>query len=317
MLLSWAEAWSDLGEAGAHFWSSAGGEEGAVPESASGGSSEAQEDSTPSVYDNLDGEALRQRVEDITGGHFEANAAGNHVGTSEKGAEQEEAGQTVDSSSSWSSCEIFPLDESGCQGDNVGGVSPVMSPKKLSSDEEDDGDDNNDEDDEEDEEEDILHPNSPASCSVLSNSPLSTGSSEVFLPSGPPDLQGPEPQPQPSDAHSLLAELQQQMTQQKAEYQARIQRLERCNEVLQGQIAVLRVNLEQQKRSQSVAEIKIRNMERAKADADLRNTTLQREMELFFKMYGQIRGRGGGEGGGGGEGEGEGGRSRERILQSL
>lgn len=76
-------------------------------------------------------------------------------------------------------------------------------------------------------------------------------------------------------------------------------RLERCNDVLKRQVAVLRVSLEQQKRSQSVAEIKIRNMERAKADADLRNTMLQREMELFFQMYGEYRRRGddGGRGG--------------------
>lgn len=75
-------------------------------------------------------------------------------------------------------------------------------------------------------------------------------------------------------------------------------RLERCNDVLQRQLAVLRVSLDQQKRSQSVAEIKIRNMERAKADADLRNTTLQREMELFFQMYGEFRRKGGERGGG-------------------
>lgn len=77
-------------------------------------------------------------------------------------------------------------------------------------------------------------------------------------------------------------------------------RLERCNDVLERQVAVLRVSLEQQKRSQSVAEIKIRNMERAKADADLRNTTLQREMEMFFQMYGEFRRRGGDKGGRGG-----------------
>ncbi|MEQ2213566.1 hypothetical protein XENOCAPTIV_017083, partial [Xenoophorus captivus] len=68
--------------------------------------------------------------------------------------------------------------------------------------------------------------------------------------------------------------------------------LERCNDVLERQVAVLRLSLEQQRRSQSVAEIKIRNMERAKADADRRNTTLQREMELFFRTYGEIRRRG-------------------------
>lgn len=77
-------------------------------------------------------------------------------------------------------------------------------------------------------------------------------------------------------------------------------RLERCNDILERQVAVLRVTLEQQKRSQSVAEIKIRDMERAKADADRRNSTLQREMELFFQMYGEIKRGGGGLAGRGG-----------------
>ena len=79
-------------------------------------------------------------------------------------------------------------------------------------------------------------------------------------------------------------------------------RLERCNDLLERQVAVLRLSLEQQRRSESVAEIKIRNMERAKADADRRNTTLQREMELFFQMYGEIRRR-----------EDQGGKSRGSI----
>ncbi|XP_076025116.1 rho GTPase-activating protein 24-like [Genypterus blacodes] len=321
-LLSWAEAWTDLGEAGVHYWSSAaaegGGEEAAIPDAASGDSSEAQAGSTRSVYDNMDRQSLHERMADITGGHFEANVTEKHGGVCkerEKGGEGEEPEHTGESSSSYSSCEVLPLDESSCQGDIVGGVSPVLSLRKQTTlasnqvsehennddDEDDDGSDNDnkavvDEDD------DIFHPTSPASCSVPSLSPLSTGSSEVFLPSGPPDLQGPEARPQSADAPSLLAELQKQMARQKEEYQASIHRMERCNEVLQGQIAVLRVSLEQQKRSQSVAEIKIRNMEQAKADADLRNSTLQKEMELFFKMYGQIRGRG---------------RNRDRILQSL
>ncbi|XP_040908393.1 rho GTPase-activating protein 22-like [Toxotes jaculatrix] len=304
MIMGWAKVWPGPGEAEAGFWSSAAAadREGAVPEAASGGSSEAQEDSTPSAYDNLDRVSSRQRMEHVTGERFETNDSGGHVGTCEEEAELEEAGRTRDSSSSWSSCEVLPLDESG---EPVDVVSPDMSPKKpqrLPSSrvaEEESDNDNHEANNNDDDDDGVHHPNSPASCSALSDSPLSTGSSEVFLPSGPPDLQGQEPQLQSREAHSFLAELQQQMAQQKAEYQARIQRLERCNDVLERQVAVLRVSLEQQRRSQSVAEIKIRNMERAKADADRRNTSLQREMELFFQMYGEIRRRGdqGGRGG--------------------
>ncbi|KAG7217123.1 hypothetical protein INR49_027664, partial [Caranx melampygus] len=228
-LMDWSKAWPGSEETDAGFWTSgAAEEEAAVPETVSGGSSEAQEDSTPSAYDNLDRVSQHQRMEDITGG-FEVSDPEGHAGACEEEAEQVEVGQTRDSSSSWSSCEVLPLDESG----------------------------------------------------------------DVRV-----NIQGPEPQSEPSEGHSLLAELQKQMAQQKAEYQARIQRLERCNDILERQVAVLRVTLEQQKRSQSVAEIKIRNMEKAKADADRRNSTLQREMELFFQMYGEIKRRG--EGGRGG-----------------
>ncbi|XP_040006943.1 rho GTPase-activating protein 22-like [Xiphias gladius] len=311
MLMGWAKAWPDPGEAdAAGFWSSgAAEEEGAVQETASGGSSEAREDSTPSAYDNLDRVSLHQRMVDVTGERFDTGKPGGRIRTGEEEAELAKAGQTRDSSSSWSSCEVLPLDESS---DAVELVSPDMSPKKpqtlpspLVAEEENsdnnDHEDNNDndydkdnDDDDEDDNDGVHHPNSPASCSVLSDSLLSTGSSDVFLPSGPPDFQGPEPQSHAWEAHSLMAKLQQQMAQQRAQYQAMIQRLERCNDVLERQVAVLRVSLEQQKRSQSVAEVKIRNMERAKADADRRNTTLQREMELFFQMYGEIRRRRGG-----------------------
>nr|XP_046266822.1 rho GTPase-activating protein 22-like [Scatophagus argus] len=301
MVMGWEKGWP--GDAAAGFWSS-GTEGGGGQETASGGSSEAQEDSILSAYDNLDSASKHEKMEVVSADYLETNDLGGQIRTFEE--ELEEARQTRDSSSSWSSCEVLPLDESG---DAVGGVSSVVSPKRLNKlpssqvEEEEksheDNKDNDGDDDDDDDDVDFHHPNSPASSSVLSGSALSTGSSEVFLPSGPPDVQGPEPQSQPRDAHSLLAELQQQMAQQRAEYQARIQRLERCNDVLKRQVAVLRLNLEQQKRSHSVAEVKIRNMERAKADADLQNTTLQREMELFFQMYGDARRRGdeGGRGG--------------------
>ncbi|XP_051258266.1 rho GTPase-activating protein 24-like [Dicentrarchus labrax] len=312
MPMGWAKAWPTPAEAGAGFWSSGGAEEeGTVPETASAGSSEAQEDSPLSAYDNLDRVSQSQKIEDVTGGLLETNDLGGHTGTCEVEVELEEAGQTRNSSSSWSSCEVLPLDESG---DAVAMVSPDISPKRPkwlpssqvgkeenSHKEEQEGQNNDSDDEDEDDNEDdddYIHPNSPASGSILS--PLSTGSSEVFLPSAPPDLHDPETQSHPGDAHPRLDELRQLMAQQKAEYQARIQRLERCNDVLERQVAVLRVSLEQQKRSQSVAEIKIRNMEQAKADADLQNSTLQREMEMFFQMYGEFRRRGGDEGGRGG-----------------
>lgn len=68
-----------------------------------------------------------------------------------------------------------------------------------------------------------------------------------------------------------------------------VSRLEQRNKVLQGEVAGLRSTLEQQRRWVSVAEIKMRNVERARADADRRNTTLQQEMEQFFETFGELK----------------------------
>lgn len=67
-----------------------------------------------------------------------------------------------------------------------------------------------------------------------------------------------------------------------------VSRLEQRNKVLQGEVAGLRSTLEQQRRWVSVADIKMRNVERARADADRRNTTLQQEMEQFFETFGEL-----------------------------
>lgn len=65
-------------------------------------------------------------------------------------------------------------------------------------------------------------------------------------------------------------------------------RLEQRNKVLLGEVTGLRSTLEQQRRWVSVAEIKMRNVERARTDADRRNATLQREMEQFFETFGEL-----------------------------
>ncbi|XP_070412081.1 rho GTPase-activating protein 24-like isoform X2 [Nothobranchius furzeri] len=285
--------WPSLEKAASVLLSCKGAEANLGPETASGGSSEAQGDSTPSPYDNLDRASLRQTTKNVPVGKFDTNSPGSRERTSESEVvpeEPEEAEQGGDSSFSWSSFEVLPLNEGG---DDV--RAPPKTPERLPScqkAEEDNVDEDNCGDDCDD---DVHQPNSWASCSELS--PLSTGSSEVFLPSGAPHVQGPEPQLELRKTHSLVAKLRQQMAQQTAEYQNRIERLERCNDVLERQVSVLRLSLEQQRRSQSIAEIKIRNMERAKADADRRNSDLWREMELFFHMYGEIRKRGGNAGG--------------------
>ena len=55
-------------------------------------------------------------------------------------------------------------------------------------------------------------------------------------------------------------------------------------------MATLCSRLEQHRRWHSLAEVKIHNVERARRDADRRNAALQREMEQFFKTFGEGRG---------------------------
>lgn len=226
--VDWERSWSSRVEAGSVSFK---GGQGAKAETASRGSSEAQEDSTFSAYDNLHSLSLCPSKEDVSGEYVEALEPAAPAGTPEEVEKLEEGGCKIDSSSSWSSCEILPFDGGD---DSMGSTCLVMSPmrrQRLLANEESSQndeecekkshDDDDDEENDEDEDEPVYYPASPASCSV---SPLSTGSSDVFLPAGSPEHQGPESPTQPSNTHSLLAELQQQMASQRAEYQARIQR---------------------------------------------------------------------------------------------
>lgn len=225
--VDWERSWPSRVEAGSVSFK---GEQGAMAETASRGSSEAQEDSTFSAYDNLHSLSLCQSKEDVTGEYVEALEPAAPVGTPEEVEKLEKGGCKIDSSSSWSSCEILPFDE---RDDSMGAACLTASPRRRQrlhanneishNDEESEmkSHDGDDEENEEDEDEHVYYQASPASCSV---SPLSTGSSDVFLPAGSPEHQGPESPTQPSNTHSLLAELRQQMANQRAEYQARIQR---------------------------------------------------------------------------------------------
>lgn len=184
----WDQVWMGLEEGFSAFWSSGAGEG-----VASAASSEALEDSTLSTYDNLS--VCLQPGQEVGAEYLDPEGpAGSSEEEGQKGG-----------SPSWSSCEMLPLEESDDAAD-------VAEPGH--SDREDEGEG----------EEDGFYPTSPASCSAPSDVSLSTGSSDVFLPSAPPDLQGPETQTQPSDAQSLLSKLQQEMAHQRAEYQAKILR---------------------------------------------------------------------------------------------
>ncbi|XP_038155572.1 rho GTPase-activating protein 24-like [Cyprinodon tularosa] len=222
MVLGWDEGWPHPENTSSAYWSvKRAEEEGDVQEVASRSSSQAQEDSTPSAYDNLDRTSLSHAMQNVPMEKSGSPAPGTNAEMCEAGVDQG-LGKEGESSSSWSSCEVLPLDENN---DDLGADSPYIPPKrskmlplgqkrKRESHDKDDHEDHVD----------THHPSSWASCSVISFSPLSTGSSEVFLPSGPPPLQLQESHLEMRENHPLVAKLRQQMAQQKAEYQSRIER---------------------------------------------------------------------------------------------
>ncbi|KAM4635091.1 rho GTPase-activating protein 24 [Polymixia lowei] len=91
-----------------------------------------------------------------------------------------------------------------------------------------------------------------------------------------------------SALHSLVASLKQEMHKQKTEYEARIKSLEQRNLELETEMVSLHEELDQERKKYTMVEIKLRNAERAKDDAERRNQMLQKEMEQFFSTFGDL-----------------------------
>uniref|UniRef100_A0A3B3Z758 Rho GTPase-activating protein 24 n=1 Tax=Periophthalmus magnuspinnatus TaxID=409849 RepID=A0A3B3Z758_9GOBI len=91
-----------------------------------------------------------------------------------------------------------------------------------------------------------------------------------------------------SALHSLVASLKQEMHKQKSEYEARIKSLEQCNLELETEMVNLHEELDQERKKYTMVEIKLRNAERAKDDAERRNQMLQKEMEQFFSTFSDL-----------------------------
>lgn len=64
--------------------------------------------------------------------------------------------------------------------------------------------------------------------------------------------------------------------------------LEQRNEELEVEVVRLKTNLTQQRQWYQAVQAKIMECESARADAELRNATLQREMEQFFDTFGEL-----------------------------
>ncbi|XP_012506720.1 PREDICTED: rho GTPase-activating protein 22 isoform X4 [Propithecus coquereli] len=86
----------------------------------------------------------------------------------------------------------------------------------------------------------------------------------------------------------LVAELRAELSRQRTEYEMSMKRLEEDSADLRKRMSCLEEELEQEKKRYILLEIKLRNSERAREDAERRNQLLQREMEEFFSTLGSL-----------------------------
>ncbi|NXM17570.1 RHG22 protein, partial [Ploceus nigricollis] len=85
---------------------------------------------------------------------------------------------------------------------------------------------------------------------------------------------------------SLVVELKTELSKQRTEYETSIKRIEETSADLRNQVARLEEELDQERKKHTMLEIKLRNSERAREDAEKRNYLLQKEMEEFFSTLG-------------------------------
>uniref|UniRef100_A0A9L0K443 Rho GTPase activating protein 22 n=1 Tax=Equus asinus TaxID=9793 RepID=A0A9L0K443_EQUAS len=86
----------------------------------------------------------------------------------------------------------------------------------------------------------------------------------------------------------LVTELRAELCRQRTEYQTSLRRLEEGSADLRKQMSRLEEELDQEKKKYTMLEIKLRNSERAREDAERRNQLLQKEMEEFFSTLGSL-----------------------------
>ncbi|NWV11848.1 RHG22 protein, partial [Ptilonorhynchus violaceus] len=85
---------------------------------------------------------------------------------------------------------------------------------------------------------------------------------------------------------SLVVELKAELSKQRTEYETSIKRIEETSADLRNQVVRLEEELDQERKKYTMLEIKLRNSERAREDAEKRNYLLQKEMEEFFSTLG-------------------------------
>ncbi|CAB1338026.1 unnamed protein product [Coregonus sp. 'balchen'] len=87
---------------------------------------------------------------------------------------------------------------------------------------------------------------------------------------------------------SLVEGLKDELRKQKVAYETIMKKLEESNAALCAQMERLEQEMEQERKKQRMLEIKLRNSDRARHDAENRNQLLEREMEDFFSTLGDL-----------------------------
>ncbi|XP_030631120.1 rho GTPase-activating protein 22 [Chanos chanos] len=87
---------------------------------------------------------------------------------------------------------------------------------------------------------------------------------------------------------SLVAGLKDELRRQKLTYESRMKKLEESSAALCAQMKRLEHEMEQERKKKEMLEIKLRNSERARQDAETRNQLLEKEMEEFFSTLGDL-----------------------------
>ncbi|XP_049710891.1 rho GTPase-activating protein 22 isoform X3 [Elephas maximus indicus] len=92
----------------------------------------------------------------------------------------------------------------------------------------------------------------------------------------------------PEALQGLVTELRAELCRQRTEYEASVRRLEKGSADLKKCMSQLEEELDQERKKYMMLEIKLRNSERAREDAEKRNQVLQKEMEEFFSTLGSL-----------------------------
>ncbi|XP_061564017.1 rho GTPase-activating protein 22 isoform X2 [Cololabis saira] len=121
---------------------------------------------------------------------------------------------------------------------------------------------------------------SSAACSENENVPVTAGVPSIIMTE---DGDGTDLM-----LSSLVEGLNDDLKKQKLTYETRIQKLEESSAALCAQMERLEQEMEQERKKQRMLEIKLRNSERAREDAENRNRLLEKEMEDFFSTLGDL-----------------------------